>query len=76
MKEQDEEHTTFKYVSNFIIKLTCELEAGCKSGYKCEVIYYTGEPFGYVVDILASQFDIDNTCMWGGSSVVRLAQLT
>ena len=42
----DEEHTTYKFVSNFVVKLTCEVEAGCKSGYLCDVIYYTGEKLG------------------------------
>lgn len=42
----DEEHTTFKIFSNFAVKLTCEVEAGCKSGYLCDVIYYTGEKLG------------------------------
>ena len=42
----DEEQTTYRFVSNFIVKLTCEVEAGCKSGYLCEVIYYTGENLG------------------------------
>ena len=48
----DEEHTTYKFVnkfvSNFAVKLTCEVEAGCKSGYLCNVIYYTGEKLGLV----------------------------
>ena len=40
----DEDHTTYRYVSNFIVRLTCE--AGSKSGYLCDVIYYTGEILG------------------------------
>lgn len=39
----DEDYTTYRYVSNFIIRLTCEVEAGSKSGYLCDVIYYTGD---------------------------------
>lgn len=42
----NEDRTTYRYVSNFIIRLTCKVEAGSKSGYLCEVIYYTGENLG------------------------------
>ena len=42
----DDEHTAYKFVSNFVVKLACEIEAGTKSGYLCEVIYYTGENLG------------------------------
>ena len=42
----DDEHTAYKFVSNFVVKLACEVEAGAKSGYLCEVIYYTGESLG------------------------------
>lgn len=45
----DEDHTTYRYVSNFIIRLTCEVEAGSKSGYLCNVIYYTGDTLGLVI---------------------------
>lgn len=32
-----------KPVSNFIIDITCEVEAGTKSGFLCDVYYYNGD---------------------------------
>ena len=42
----DDEHTAYRQVSNFVVDLTCEVEAGSKSGFVCDVIYYTGERLG------------------------------
>ncbi len=41
----DEEQRKYRHVSNFVVSLLCEVEAGCKSGYLCEVIY-SGESLG------------------------------
>ncbi len=41
-----EDQTKYKHVSNFVVKLTCEVEPGSKSGYLCDVIYHTGESLG------------------------------
>lgn len=35
---------------NFTVALTHEVDAGERSGYICEVIYFTGERLGYVID--------------------------
>ena len=34
---------------NFTVTLTHEVDAGERSGYICEVIYFTGERLGYVI---------------------------
>ena len=43
-----DDKTKYKYVSNPVINLTCEVEAGSKSGYLCDVVYYTGEYLGFL----------------------------
>ena len=42
----DDEHTAYRQVNNFVVDLTCEVEAGSKSGFVCDVIYYIGERLG------------------------------
>ena len=42
----DEDQCNGKPVSNFVIDLICEVEAGVKSGFLCEVTYFNGENLG------------------------------
>ena len=42
----DEECRTYKTVSNFVVSITQEVEAGSNSGYLCDVYYYSGEKLG------------------------------
>lgn len=41
----DEDQYT-KPVSNFVIDIVCEVEAGSKSGFLCDVTYYNGDKLG------------------------------
>lgn len=42
----DEADQYTRPVSNFVIDITCEVEAGAKSGFLCDVTYYNGDNLG------------------------------
>ena len=42
----DEDQYTSKPVSNFVINIICEVEAGAKSGFLWDVTYFNGENLG------------------------------